>query len=688
MKKIMNISSLSVIASAIALSLIFTGCGDTDPENEGNHKPDVNIVQNNKTINVGTKVDLTSTAFDIDGDTLTYEWKFVSKPAGSSATLTTTTTKKASFTADKAGEYIIQFVAKDVVDAVGKDTVTITAIEAGTISNTCINYTEISGTYSTDKTLDGCFKVVSNITVSNNALLTIKPGSTLMFTKGTDLEVATQGALKAVGTATAPILFTAEQKTVGYWEGINFYYSNNVKNELAHIVVEYGGNGSGWHGSIHADSSKSSPTRLKIRDSVIRHSFSHGFHFDEYTILDEFKRVTSTKNKLTAGSLSANALSAIDTASNFTGNLGGDYVTLNGGYVTTDSTWNKLSVPVLVKKDIDISYNSDTLLTINPGAQFVFEAGVDFEIGKKGALKAVGTAKEPILFTAEQKTVGYWEGINFYYSNNVKNELAHIVVEYGGNGSGWHGSIHADSSKSSPTRLKIRDSVIRHSFSHGFHFDEYTILDEFKRVTSTKNKLTAGSLSANALSAIDTASNFTGNLGGDYVTLNGGYVTTDSTWNKLSVPVLVKNDIDISYNSDTFLTINPGAQFVFEAGIDLEIGKKGALKAVGTAKEPIIFTAKQETKGYWEGINFYYSNNVKNELEYINVNYAGNGSSWNGAVHIDSSESSPSRVSIKNSTFSNSYKYGIWLDRYSITNSDIASSNTFSNNTSGSIGTN
>jgi len=93
MKKIMNISSLSVIASAIALSLIFTGCGDTDPENEGNHKPDVNIVQNNKTINVGTKVDLTSTAFDIDGDTLTYEWKFVSKPAGSSATLTTTTTK-------------------------------------------------------------------------------------------------------------------------------------------------------------------------------------------------------------------------------------------------------------------------------------------------------------------------------------------------------------------------------------------------------------------------------------------------------------------------------------------------------------------------------------------------------------------------------------------------------------------
>ncbi|RUM68933.1 MAG: hypothetical protein DSZ07_05830 [Sulfurovum sp.] len=497
MKKIMNISSLSVIASAIALSLIFTGCGDTDPENEGNHKPDVNIVQNNKTINVGTKVDLTSTAFDIDGDTLTYEWKFVSKPAGSSATLTTTTTKKASFTADKAGEYIIQFVAKDVVDAVGKDTVTITAIEAGTISNTCINYTKISGTYSTDKTLDGCFKVVSNITVSNNALLTIKPGSTLMFTKGTDLEVATQGALKAVGTATAPILFTAEQKTVGYWEGINFYYSNNVKNELAHIVVEYGGNGSGWHGSIHADSSESSPTRLKIRDSVIRHSFSHGFHFDEYTILDEFKRVTSTKNKLTAGSLSANALSAIDTASNFTGNLGGDYVTLNGGYVTTDSTWNKLSVPVLVKNDIDISYNSDTFLTINPGAQFVFEAGIDLEIGKKGALKAVGTAKEPIIFTAKQETKGYWEGINFYYSNNVKNELEYINVNYAGNGSGWNGAVHIDSSESSPSRVSIKNSTFSNSYKYGIWLDRYSITNSDIASSNTFSNNTSGSIGTN-----------------------------------------------------------------------------------------------------------------------------------------------------------------------------------------------
>ncbi|HIP47585.1 MAG TPA: hypothetical protein EYG92_01265, partial [Lutibacter sp.] len=189
MKNLINTSSLSVVASAIVLSLIFTGCGDTDPENEGNHLPYVNIVQNNNTVNVGTKVNLTSTALDVDGDALTYEWKFVSKPAGSLATLTTSTTKRASFTTDKAGKYVVQFIAKDIVDAEGKDTVTITAKEAGAISNSCINYKEVSGQITSNTTYDGCYKVVGDIDVINNALLTIKAGSTLMFTKGTDLQV-------------------------------------------------------------------------------------------------------------------------------------------------------------------------------------------------------------------------------------------------------------------------------------------------------------------------------------------------------------------------------------------------------------------------------------------------------------------------------------------------------------------
>ena len=466
MKKIRNNSSLSIVASAIVLSLIFTGCGESDPENEGNHLPDVHIMQNNKTIHVGTKVNLTSTAIDIDGDALTYKWKFVSKPTGSSATLTTTTTKKASFTADKAGKYVIQFIAKDVVDAVGKDTVTITAKEVGVISNKCTSYTEISGTYSTNKTLDGCFKVVGTISVNNNALLTIAKGSTLLFTDSTGLSVGGEGALKAVGTIDQPILFTSEQQTAGYWQGLRFRYSNNVKNELEYVTVEYGG-GNGY-GDLTLDASSSSPSRIKISNSTFKHALNHGFWFDDGSIIDKFTNVTSTKNSKSAGHLNASALGSLDSASKFTGNTK-DYITLEGSTLNKDATWQPLTVPVNVVGGISVSKN----LVIKEGSSFVFNSGKDFSINSTGSLIAKGTKAKPILFTGEQKTAGFWQGLRFRYSNNVKNELDYVTVEYGGGNR--YGNLLLDASSSSPCRIKVNSSIFTNSSKYGIWLDDGSI---------------------------------------------------------------------------------------------------------------------------------------------------------------------------------------------------------------------
>jgi len=666
----------------LTVGLLILGCGESDPNNPGNHLPTVNGGLD-KTAKVSDTINLTAIGLDVDGDTLTYTWSFKSKPTGSIATLTTNN-NKVSFVADKEGAYLLNVVANDGLADSSVDTVKVTVTATGMVINpiditTC---TELSGAIDSDRILsDSCYKVVNSVYVSDNALLTINPGTTLVFSQGKNLRIQQNGALKAVGTADKPIVFTAEQKTVGYWNGINFYYSNNVKNELAHIVVEYAGLGSGWEGAIHADSSSTSPSRLKIRDSVIQYSKTNGFHFDNYTIIDEFKNVTSTKNQQTAGSLSASAVGSLDSASDFSGNIGGDYVTVNGGSITVDSTWNDLTVPLFIKNSISVD---NGLLTINGGANLTFGAGTNLTIEQSGALKAVGTSDNNITFTAKQKTVGYWNGINFYYSNNVKNELAHIVVEYAGLGSGWYGAIHADSSSTSPSRLKIRDSVIQYSKTHGFHFDDYTIVDEFKNVTSTKNTLTAGSLHASAVASLDSASDFSGNIGGDYVTVNGGDVTVDSVWSALSVPLFIKNSV---YVDSGLLTINAGATLAFE-GTNLSIKKAGSLKAVGTTTNPILFTGKQKTVGYWSGIDFYYSNNSNNEIAYATIEYGGNGSGYNGEIHVDSSSTSPSKVNIHDCTLSNSYSYGIWLDKYTVNNQDIGSVNTFTSNANGSVGTN
>jgi PKD domain len=69
----------------------------------------------NQTITAtGTLVHLDGTqSYDLAGLAITYQWSFVSKPAGSHATLTGPATAKPSFTADVLGDYSIQLVVTD-----------------------------------------------------------------------------------------------------------------------------------------------------------------------------------------------------------------------------------------------------------------------------------------------------------------------------------------------------------------------------------------------------------------------------------------------------------------------------------------------------------------------------------------------------------------------------------------------
>lgn len=50
---------------------------------------------------------------DVDGDPLTYAWSFTSRPAGSLATLSSTTAVKPTFVADVHGNYVLQLVVRD-----------------------------------------------------------------------------------------------------------------------------------------------------------------------------------------------------------------------------------------------------------------------------------------------------------------------------------------------------------------------------------------------------------------------------------------------------------------------------------------------------------------------------------------------------------------------------------------------
>jgi RHS repeat-associated protein len=79
-----------------------------------------------QTVFVGSTVRLDgSGSFDVDHDPLTFHWSFVSRPAGSQATLVNDTTPGAAFTVDLPGRYAVQLVVNDGTVDSRSDTVSI-----------------------------------------------------------------------------------------------------------------------------------------------------------------------------------------------------------------------------------------------------------------------------------------------------------------------------------------------------------------------------------------------------------------------------------------------------------------------------------------------------------------------------------------------------------------------------------
>lgn len=70
-----------------------------------------------------------STSSDPDGDTLTFQWSFTSRPAGSAAALSSATINRPSFTPDRPGAYIVRLVVNDGSLNSAPVSLTITAVD-------------------------------------------------------------------------------------------------------------------------------------------------------------------------------------------------------------------------------------------------------------------------------------------------------------------------------------------------------------------------------------------------------------------------------------------------------------------------------------------------------------------------------------------------------------------------------
>src|ERR1700722_1876628 len=111
-----------------------------------------------QTVNVGRTVQLDgTTSSDYVGLPLTYKWKFLAVPNGSSASLSDSSTVRPTFTADRSGTYVLQLVVNNGKADSEPSTVTITTLNSVPLANAGPNQTvhldatvQLDGSGSTD----------------------------------------------------------------------------------------------------------------------------------------------------------------------------------------------------------------------------------------------------------------------------------------------------------------------------------------------------------------------------------------------------------------------------------------------------------------------------------------------------------------------------------------------------------
>jgi hypothetical protein len=114
------------------------------PNSDDNHKPIANA-GDNQLVDAEDTIQLDgSGSSDVDGDTLSYQWSFTSRPAGSNATISNAAIVNPTFEVDVAGTYTLQLIVNDGEEDSSPDSIIITTEDLPQSMIIDHRYTELS----------------------------------------------------------------------------------------------------------------------------------------------------------------------------------------------------------------------------------------------------------------------------------------------------------------------------------------------------------------------------------------------------------------------------------------------------------------------------------------------------------------------------------------------------------------
>lgn len=244
--------------------------------------------------------------------------------------------------------------------------------------------------------------------VKDGGWLTLEPGVLMLFQDDMGLLVGSDGALTAVGSQDAPIVFRGEEEVAGYWRGLRFI-SGDARNELDHVTIAHGGSDT-HSGSVrpHNLYFAAGSGGARVSNTVLRDGIGYGLYAPRGTRLEAFTGNQLTGNALGPAFVDAPVAGQLLASSMYTGN-GNDVVTVYGytSRITEPATWQDLGVPYRVD-DAPRGLYVDAELTLEEGVEILFPADLGLAV-VEGSLVAHGTMQNPIRFAADGAS---WQGIH------------------------------------------------------------------------------------------------------------------------------------------------------------------------------------------------------------------------------------------------------------------------------------
>ncbi|MCF8339289.1 MAG: right-handed parallel beta-helix repeat-containing protein [Bacteroidales bacterium] len=350
--------------------------------------------------------------------------------------------------------------------------------------------------------------------------------------------------------------------------------------------------------------------------------------------------------------------------------------------VDNNTTWtDRVSDPetadYIVKSSIDV--NAD--LTIEPGVLVYFDEDV-FMYVKDGAIMAEGNASNRITLTSSNEAGEiYWGGV-VITSSDSRNILAYTDVKYAAGAEKWYGvDKKAAIGLKDEGKLKLKYSAISKNDGYGLYVGNGELV-EFEENEFNDNEAQGMGVNMSKAAMIDGNTTFSNNEYAVEIYESESEDGDELTYIKLSGGASYYVTGNLNVYAD--LTINPGAMFEFKQDKKMTVTSDGMLKAGAEGDETVVFTSAKADAGlYWKGLEIK-SADARNELNNVEISYAGNSDWWFG---VDKKTAlalkTDGKIKLKNSEISNSKDYGMYARHGVVTEFE---NNTFTGNEGPAIG--